>query len=59
MHFFSQHLRSSLEREPVFVTNTLSHQVMTYGCLCLPELFQKTFCDHMYQDLSQEAWFSH
>lgn len=25
MHFFSQHLRNSLERELVFVTNTLSH----------------------------------
>lgn len=59
MHFFSQHLRNSLERELVFVTNTLSHQVVTYLRLCLPELFQKTFCDHMHQDLSQEVWFSH
>lgn len=59
MHFFSQHLRNSLEREPVFLTNTLSHQVMTYLCLCLPELFQNIFCDHMYQDLRQEVWFSH
>lgn len=58
MHFFSQHLRNSLERELVFVANTLSYQVMTYLCLCLLELFQKTFCDHMHQDLSQEVWFS-
>lgn len=47
MHFFSQRLRNSQEREPVFVTNTLSHQAMTYLCLhLLNELFQKTFCDH-------------
>lgn len=58
-HFFSQHLRNSLERELVLVISTLSHQIMIYLCLCLPELFQKTFCDHMYQDLSQEVWFSH
>lgn len=59
MHCFRQHLRNSLDRDLVFVTSTLSHQVMTYLCLCLPELFQKTFCNHMYQDLSQEVWFSH
>lgn len=35
MHFFSQHLRNSQEREPVFVPNTLSHQAMTYVCVCL------------------------
>lgn len=59
MHFFSQHLRNSLERELVFVTSTLSHQVITYLYLCLPELFQKAFSDHMYQDLSQEVCFFH
>lgn len=59
MHFFIQHLRNSQEREPVFVPNTLSHQAMTYLCLCLlNELFQKTFCDHMYRELSHEVWFS-
>lgn len=31
---------------------------MTYLCLYLLELSQKTFCDHMYQDLSDEVWFS-
>lgn len=52
MPFFSQHPRNSLERELVFLTNTLCD-------LSLPELFQKTFCDHTYEDLSQEVWFSH
>lgn len=37
MHFFSQNLRNSLERELVFVTSTFSHQVRTYFCLCLSE----------------------
>lgn len=59
MHFVSQHLRNSQERELVFVTNTLSHQAMTYLCLhLLNELFQKTFCDHMYREMSHEVWLS-
>lgn len=59
MHFFSHLLRNSKEREPVFVTNTISRQAVSYLCLHLfNELFQKTFCDHMYLEPSQEVWFS-
>lgn len=59
MRFFSQHLRNSQGREPVFITNTLSHQAMTYPSLhLLNDLFQKTFCNHTYQELSHEVWFS-
>lgn len=59
MRFFSQHLRNSQGREPVFITNTLSHQAMTYPSLhLLNDLFQKTFCNHTYQELSHEEWFS-